>query len=230
MSRRSLPAQATWPALGTRVVLRVTNASGLEPARLAVADELAAIDLACSRFRPDSELSRLNANAGRPLRVSPLFAEALSLALRAAALTNGDVDPTVGRALVLAGYDRDHTLLDRDLPDRDLPDDPSDRRPPHRGLSEAPLQRPENHSKTGARARARVRARAPRNETHTPPAPHRTLPPLVTAHLLGGWRASNVPKGEVIHVRLVPAHEDGERSALPALEADHQRFVRPFRA
>jgi thiamine biosynthesis lipoprotein len=37
--------------------------------------------------------------------------EALELALRAAELTDGAVDPTVGRALELAGYDRDWRLL-----------------------------------------------------------------------------------------------------------------------
>ena len=46
--------------------------------------------------------------------MSPLLGEALDLALRAAALTDGDVDPTIGRALELAGYDRDYQLLDRD--------------------------------------------------------------------------------------------------------------------
>jgi thiamine biosynthesis lipoprotein len=39
--------------------------------------------------------------------VSPLLLEALELALAAASLTEGDVDPTVGRALELNGYDRD---------------------------------------------------------------------------------------------------------------------------
>jgi thiamine biosynthesis lipoprotein len=37
--------------------------------------------------------------------------EAIEVALRAAELTDGDVDPTVGAALVLAGYDRDWRLL-----------------------------------------------------------------------------------------------------------------------
>lgn len=102
---------ATWEALGTTVVLRVSDAAGVADARAAVEDELAAIDLACSRFRPDSELSRLNALSGRTVSVSPLLLEALQLALRAAELTDGDVDPTVGRALQLAGYDRDWKLL-----------------------------------------------------------------------------------------------------------------------
>jgi FAD:protein FMN transferase len=105
-------AGAEWEALGTRVELRTTRPDRLEAARDAVAHELAAIDRACSRFRDDSELSQLNARAGRPVRVSRLLFEALEVAMRAAELTAGDVDPTVGRALELAGYDRDWRLLD----------------------------------------------------------------------------------------------------------------------
>jgi thiamine biosynthesis lipoprotein len=106
------PAFARWEALGSSVVLAVTDSSALEHARSLSESELAAIDLACSRFRPDSELSRLNARAGRPMQASGLLIEALEVALRAAELTGGDVDPTVGRALELAGYDRDWRLLD----------------------------------------------------------------------------------------------------------------------
>jgi thiamine biosynthesis lipoprotein len=101
-----------WEALGTGVALRVTDAQALDGARAAVERELAAIDQACSRFRADSELSWVNAHAGRWTQVSPLLGEALDVALRAAELTGGDVDPTVGRALELAGYDRDWRLLD----------------------------------------------------------------------------------------------------------------------
>ena len=104
-------ATTTWEALGTSVVLRLTDASALAVGRARVECELDAIDRACSRFREDSELSRLNAAGGRPLRASPLLIEALDVALRAAELTGGDVDPTVGLALELAGYDRDWRLL-----------------------------------------------------------------------------------------------------------------------
>jgi FAD:protein FMN transferase len=106
-------AEATWQALGTNVVLRLARAADLVAARAAVACELDAIDHACSRFRCDSELSLLNARAGRFTEVSPLFVEALELALRAAELTGGDVDPTIGRALELAGYDRDWRELEQ---------------------------------------------------------------------------------------------------------------------
>jgi FAD:protein FMN transferase len=104
--------EARWETWSTSVVLRLADPHGLAAARVAVARELDAIDRACSRFRADSEIARANARAGRPVRVSPLLAEALALALRAARLTDGDVDPTVGSALVLAGYDRDWPSLE----------------------------------------------------------------------------------------------------------------------
>jgi len=102
---------ASWQALGTGVVLRVEDPTATATARAAVERELDAIDLACSRFRGDSELVRLNERAGERVELSPLLAEALELALRGAELTDGDVDPTVGRALEIAGYDRDFSLL-----------------------------------------------------------------------------------------------------------------------
>ena len=101
-------ACARWEALGTSVVLQLNHPDALVPARSRVQRELHAIDLACSRFRGDSELSYLNAHAGRTVA-----ANSSGLAVRAAQLTGGDVDPTVGRALVLAGYDRDWRLLAR---------------------------------------------------------------------------------------------------------------------
>ena len=110
---RGAVASATWEGLGTNVVLRLAHAADLRVARAAVERELDAIDRACSRFRCDSELSRLNARAGRSTEISPLLVDALALALRAAELTGGDVDPTIGRALELAGYDRDWQLLER---------------------------------------------------------------------------------------------------------------------
>jgi thiamine biosynthesis lipoprotein len=57
-----------------------------------------------SRFRADSELSRLN-DAGE-LDVSPDLAEVIELALAARERTGGRFDPTVHEALVAAGYDR----------------------------------------------------------------------------------------------------------------------------
>ncbi|MEY9968076.1 thiamine biosynthesis lipoprotein [Streptacidiphilus sp. MAP12-16] len=100
------PATTSFPALGTTAVLVVADPDRTAPARQVLEQELAAIDLACSRFRPDSELSRANAAGGSPVTVGPLFAQALDAALRAAELTDGAVDPTVGPALAALGYDR----------------------------------------------------------------------------------------------------------------------------
>jgi FAD:protein FMN transferase len=53
----------------------------------------------------------LNRSGGRRQAVSPLLAEALAVALRVAAATDGDVDPTCGHSLVRLGYDRDFLQL-----------------------------------------------------------------------------------------------------------------------
>jgi thiamine biosynthesis lipoprotein len=104
----------TRDALGTFATVMVTDPAALGDARALLDRELAAIDAACSRFRPDSELTRVCAAGGRPVPVSPLLAEALSVALTAAELTDGDVDPTCGQALVSLGYDRDFALARQD--------------------------------------------------------------------------------------------------------------------
>ncbi len=104
-------ARVCWEAFASTAILEVGNADSIGAAQDAVRRELEAIDEACSRFRPDSELSALNSRAGRPTHLGPLLLEALELALRAAALTEGAVDPTIGESLRVAGYDRDFSQL-----------------------------------------------------------------------------------------------------------------------
>ena len=118
------PVRADWRALGPGVTLLTTAPSALAPARAAVEHELAAIDLAASRFREDSDLSRVNRAGGRPVPVGSLFLEALEVALRALRLTGGAVDPTVGQALILAGYDRDFDALSPEAAAPSAPPDP----------------------------------------------------------------------------------------------------------
>jgi thiamine biosynthesis lipoprotein ApbE len=109
--------RASWQALGTSVELLTCDHEALDRARAIVVHQLEEIDRACSRFREDSEITRVNARAGRTTAVSPLLLEALEVALRAAELTDGDVDPTLGVALELAGYDRDWRLLEQSSPE-----------------------------------------------------------------------------------------------------------------
>ncbi len=106
------PASASWRALGTSVVLKLTDPGPLAHARRIVEQHLREIDRACSRFRADSELERVNAGAGNPVPVGAVLLEAVEVGLRAARLTEGDVDPALGEALVIAGYDRDYQLLE----------------------------------------------------------------------------------------------------------------------
>jgi thiamine biosynthesis lipoprotein len=98
-------ARASLRAFGTIAVLATTEPAALAPARRLLVGALRSLDLACSRFRSDSELVALNAAGGRPLRVGETLFAAVEAALGAAAMTAGLVDPTVGRALRLAGYD-----------------------------------------------------------------------------------------------------------------------------
>jgi thiamine biosynthesis lipoprotein len=100
------------PAIGTTASVVVVDGALADRALELLADDLAALDAACSRFRPDSELRRLEARGGRTTGVSPLLFEALTTACTVAARTAGIVDPTIGSAVVAHGYDRDLAELD----------------------------------------------------------------------------------------------------------------------
>jgi thiamine biosynthesis lipoprotein len=64
-----------------------------------------------SRFLPTSEVSALNRNAGRTLRVSPETIELVQRAHDARRATGGLFDPTVLGDVLRAGYDRSFELL-----------------------------------------------------------------------------------------------------------------------
>jgi thiamine biosynthesis lipoprotein len=101
---------ARFTALGTTAEL-ITDPLALGDAIHCLVHELEAIDLACSRFRADSEVMRLRAAGGRWVTASALFREALHAGVRAAAATDGDVDPTVGASLDALGWDRDFDVV-----------------------------------------------------------------------------------------------------------------------
>ena len=102
--------EADWRALGTGVRLVVVDGDRAA-ARAAVERVLADVDRAYSRFRPDSELVAVNAAAGSETHVSPLLSRALSGSIEAARRSGGAVDPTIGRAIRVLGYDVDFDLL-----------------------------------------------------------------------------------------------------------------------
>jgi FAD:protein FMN transferase len=94
-------------AIGTSVTVALQERAHGDLAESLLAEELAAVDLACSRFRADSELQAVHAGAGRTMTVSPLLFDALSVAYQTAERSRGAVDLTVGNAIAALGYDAD---------------------------------------------------------------------------------------------------------------------------
>ncbi|GLP76722.1 FAD:protein FMN transferase [Mycobacterium antarcticum] len=100
-------ADVRWQRWSLDMQIVVTDASALAVARRETDAELDVVEAATSRFRLDSEINSLTLTSGRPTRVSETLADLLDAALTAARLTDGDVDPTVGAAMVALGYDAD---------------------------------------------------------------------------------------------------------------------------
>lgn len=98
---------ARFRAMGCEVVVEGASAAELSAIEQLFRERNATF----SRFVPDSELNRVNTCREDTVVVSQAFARALGSALDAAAATRGLVDPTVGGALLAAGYDRDFAEL-----------------------------------------------------------------------------------------------------------------------
>lgn len=109
-----MTASSTWSLWSTSAHLVVTDDAALASAEDLVHGYLDQVELAASRFRPDSELARLPQDQGGTVKVSDVLADLLGEALRAAWNSSGRVDPTVGTALRRIGYDRDIELVLRD--------------------------------------------------------------------------------------------------------------------
>jgi thiamine biosynthesis lipoprotein len=98
-------ATTRFPAMGGEVHAVVVG--GDPGATDFVEARVAELEARWSRFRPDSELCRLNAAAGRPVVVSRDTFLAVERAVAAWHSTGGRFDPTVLPALVALGYDDD---------------------------------------------------------------------------------------------------------------------------
>src|SRR6185437_658054 len=100
----------TFPAMGTTISVLAPEEDA-EAARDTTRWLFAEWEAVLSRFRSDSELSRLNARAGEWVPVSSLLFTVTATALEAAQATNGVFDPTLLRQLVSLGYDRTFPAL-----------------------------------------------------------------------------------------------------------------------
>jgi thiamine biosynthesis lipoprotein len=105
------PLVHTFAVMGTVVSFRVIGTGARsEPDAWAAIERAEAwfqnVERACSRFEPESELSRLCATQRRPVPVSPLLYRVVEYALRVADASDGAFDPTVGRRMEALGFDR----------------------------------------------------------------------------------------------------------------------------
>ncbi len=112
----AVDVRVEFPALGTTAVVVVGPDGDADAAIAAVRAQVAAVDAACSRFRDDSELTKINTAGGAVCTASPVLLDALGVAIRAARITGGLVDPTIGTAMRVLGYDRDFASVAADGP------------------------------------------------------------------------------------------------------------------
>ena len=115
--RPAVPGVYRSSVWSTRVDLVVTDPGVIVQAALLLRQTLERVDGVASRFRPDSEINELHraTDGSTPVVVGAELFEAIDVALRAARLTDGAVDPTVGSAMCRLGYDRDFSLLASDV-------------------------------------------------------------------------------------------------------------------
>lgn len=93
-------------AMGSECSVRVVvDDDRAEPMLDRACELVAQLEQKWSRFRADSELSRLNAHAGAPVFTSTETVDLIALALEAWRATDGVFDPSLLDALVEAGYD-----------------------------------------------------------------------------------------------------------------------------
>ncbi len=97
-----------WELWSTRAELLLADAgdADLVEARALLQPMLHEVEMAASRFRPDSDIARLATAGGASVSVTPMMIDLVEVALRAAEVSNGLVDPTLGGALINLGYDR----------------------------------------------------------------------------------------------------------------------------
>jgi thiamine biosynthesis lipoprotein len=107
--------RAAFHAMGTTIAVIAPSGQAREALRL-TRDLFDEWERTLSRFRPESELSRLNAAAGFCVAIGPLLLTTLNKAIDAARATRGVFDPTVLQRMIEIGYDRTFEAMPPRLP------------------------------------------------------------------------------------------------------------------
>jgi len=119
-------------AMGTTVTVRTLRDDDIESARRLFEN----VEQACSRFRPDSELTNVNRDPAPAVRISPMLRRVLESAAAARQRTGGLVDIGLGRVVSDWGYDRTFVEIE------DLAEPPPLHRRPEWTLEDGSLHRP----------------------------------------------------------------------------------------
>ena len=98
-------AERHFSAMGTKCHVLLYGADA-EPLASEAQRRIAELESRWSRFQPDSEISSLNACAGRVMEVSADTSSLVAHAIAAWRRTAGRFDPTMGRQIAELGYDR----------------------------------------------------------------------------------------------------------------------------
>lgn len=102
--------------MGTRVTIHVVDCASADKDSTDEREEgvdralgwFCRVEECCTRFEPQSELMRLAAQAGVPVRASAILYEAVQFALAVAEESGGAFDPTVGQAMEARGFNREY--------------------------------------------------------------------------------------------------------------------------
>ena len=100
-----------FPAMGSQVLAALETGEEQSTVLKRVPGWFDRWENSLSRFRPESELNRLNASSEVPFRASRTLWEVLTLSLREAADSGGIVTPEVLDSMEAIGYDRDFDLV-----------------------------------------------------------------------------------------------------------------------
>lgn len=94
--------QVSFPAMGTKVLVVAPDPETVSSVEMV----FWVVESICTRFDPNSELSRSNDSDETEVQVSPLLAEVMGWAETIRIRTSGLIDPAVGERVKAWGYDR----------------------------------------------------------------------------------------------------------------------------
>ena len=121
------PAFEHFSLWSTSVSLGVSNSEKMSEARSILDKVLEDVDMAANRFKPESEIHKVNSRDGMgPSKVSKMFFDLTLQSLWAYRITNRAFDPTILDALITEGYNRDFDEITRTESGRSIPSQGAD--------------------------------------------------------------------------------------------------------